>query len=110
MSCTTYELKPVHDHHKSFYGRAEVREFDAGRSRVLYSYDTPVCWIDTRRMEFHRLWDDWSRTTMTHVAEFCRQVADDLAEMYGPERDDTPILVVSKADWESRPVERDYPK
>ena len=47
---------------------------------------------------------------MTHVAEFCRQVADDLAEMYGPERDDTPILVVSKADWESRPVERSYPK
>lgn len=109
MHSSDYELAPRFDSHRSYYGKAAYREYvdDAGRPmfRVLYSYHTPVCWIDMRRREFHRLWRGWSHTTMRHVAEFCRQAADSLAELYGAAADDTDLYVTTKAQWNARPVE-----
>lgn len=105
-----YVLEPKHDTRKSYYGKAAYREYrrsDRSRPevRVLYSYCTPVCWIDMQRMEFHRLWCGWSHTTMRHVVEFCQQAADDLAELYGAAVDDTGVYVTTKAQWDALPVE-----
>ena len=110
MHSFDYGLVPTHEARKSYYGKATYREYvdDTGRPmlRVLYSYHTPVCWVDMRHREFHRLWRGWSDTTMRHVREFCAQAADDLAKLYGAAADDTGLYVTTKAQWNALPVER----
>lgn len=64
-----YELLPKYDRAKSFYGKAHV-EVD-GDKKTLISYETAVCRIDGDG--FHRLWKDYSVTTMRHVNEFSIQ-------------------------------------
>ena len=61
-----YELLP-NDNHKSFYGKAVVREFEHGS--VLMSYGTPVVAVD-KSGKIHRLWSGYSATTMRHVNAF----------------------------------------
>ena len=61
-----YSLIP-NDNHKSFYGKAVVREFEHGS--VLMSYGTPVVAVD-KSGKIHRLWDGYSATTMRHVNAF----------------------------------------
>ena len=73
----SYELKPVYDGRKSFYGKAVVE--DDGVSVTLYSYKTPVCVIDTvgdLGKPMFCLLDKWdySDTTLRHVREFLRQM------------------------------------
>ena len=63
----TYALMPK-DGHKSFYGKAIVREYEDG-TKVLRSYSTDVASID-KNGELHRHWDRWSATTGRHVAAF----------------------------------------
>ena len=65
----TSEL-PCLDHHKSFYGKAVVKEYRWG-DKVLESYGTAVCMID-KGGNFTRLWDGYSATTMRHVNSFLR--------------------------------------
>lgn len=62
-----FELKPVYDKAKSFYGKAFVIENDNGDIE-LRSYDTIVARI--RNGKFQRLWNDYSVTTMRHINSF----------------------------------------
>ena len=68
-----YELAPVHDARKSFYGKALV--FDLGSEILeLHSYGTPVARIykATDSVELLGAWSH-SATTLRHVKEFLRQ-------------------------------------
>lgn len=71
----SYELKPVYDGRKSFYGKAVVVE-DGEDCATLYSYGVPVCSYDSKHGEgMFMLMDKWdySATTLRHVREFLRQ-------------------------------------
>jgi hypothetical protein len=83
-----FELMP-NDSHKSFYGKARVFEKDG--NRVLFSYNTPVAYIDAAGT-FHRTWAGWSATTGRHVAAF--------ALAFSPIK-----RRIGKADWDKLPVE-----
>lgn len=78
------------DNHKSFYGKAVVREFEHGS--VLESYGTPVVAVD-KSGKVHRLWDGYSATTMRHVNAF-------MADMK--------ILQGGKTWWDQLQVENDH--
>lgn len=65
-----YELYPMHDSRKSFYGKAKVIEHDNGTIQ-LQSYNTIVCEIVDG--VFHMLWDGKTQTTSRHIKEFTRQ-------------------------------------
>ena len=69
----SYDLKPIHDSRKSFYGKAFVGVVENSREKIitLWSYNTPVCEIYNG--VFYRLWNGYSATTMRHVNEFCAQ-------------------------------------
>ena len=68
---TVFELKPMHDRAKSFYGKATVFQNLSGKY-ILKSYQTDVCYIDSEGL--HRTWDGYSVTTLRHVDEFSRQI------------------------------------
>ena len=65
-----YELYPMHDSRKSFYGKAKVIEHDNGTVQ-LQSYDTIVCEIVGG--VFRMLWDGKTQTTSRHIREFKQQ-------------------------------------
>ena len=67
----TYEMIPLHDSRKSFYGKARIIELDNG-TKQLQSYNTIVCQIDTKGV-FTQLWDGHSTTTSRHIKEFKKQ-------------------------------------
>lgn len=73
MKKIEYELKPIHDRAKSFYGKAFVivEDFNGVEIKALKSYDTIVCEIYGG--DFRRLWNGYSATTMRHVNEFAAQ-------------------------------------
>ena len=87
---TTYELKPMYDRAKSFYGKAVVTVNDRGDA-VLRSYDTDVCMITASR-EFLRFWKGYSVTTMRHVNDFIAQA--------------TIFKELGKKFWDACPVRR----
>lgn len=62
-----YELTPMRDSRKSFYGKARVIEHDNGTIQ-LQSYDTIVCEIVGG--VFRMLWDGKTQTTTRHIKEF----------------------------------------
>lgn len=81
-------LEPRYDSRKSFYGKAHVVD-DSDGSQILYSYDTPVCKINSRgEVELLAQWDS-SQTTLRHVKEFLQQNGfkvgskSQIASMYG---------------------------
>ena len=82
-----YELKPIHNRQKSFYGKATVTT--ANNKSVLTSYTTEVCYID-HSGNFHRLWDGYSVTTMNHINEYRQQNG---------------LETLSKKEWLNIPVE-----
>ena len=59
---------PCYDSHKSFYGKAVVKDFGIGDEKLLFSYGTLVAAIVDGK--FVRLWDGYSATTMRHVNSF----------------------------------------
>lgn len=70
----SYELTPVYDGRKSFYGKAQVDT--CGCETTLYSYGVPVCKYDSQHGQgMFMLMDKWdySATTLRHVREFLRQ-------------------------------------
>jgi hypothetical protein len=72
-----FELSPVIDSHKSFYGKAKaayVYDNSGVCGIVLKSYNTNVCFI-TSTGAIYRLWDDYSATTMRHIHDFIYQFA-----------------------------------
>ena len=75
---TAEPLKPEYDHAKSFYNKAHVVTDDDG-TKVLISYNTPVCKIDkdgeVTLLHDRRTYLGWnsSPTTLRHVKEFLRQ-------------------------------------
>ena len=85
-----FELYPVHDSRRSFYGKALV--IDTPNAVYLRSYDTVVCGIEytDNVPRFVRYWDAWSMTTARHIREFCRQ--------YG-------VPEFSRREWLAFPVE-----
>lgn len=62
-----YELTPMKDSRKNFYGKAKVIEHDNGTIQ-LQSYDTIVCEIVGG--VFRMLWDGKTQTTTRHIKEF----------------------------------------
>lgn len=62
-----YELSPIADNRKSYYGKASVVEWNG--EKILVSYETPVCKIDLGG-RFVRLWEGYSATTMRHINSF----------------------------------------
>lgn len=77
---TSYELKPTRkDGHKSFYGKAVVRE-DSKGTKTLYSYGVRIMSISPDGGKV-RYWNGlipsgdggwkWSRTTGRHIQSFC---------------------------------------
>jgi hypothetical protein len=69
------KLHPQFDSRNSFYGKARVDEKPDG-SKVLYSYNTPVCRIkDGKVTLLHQGYLGWSssQTTLRHVKEFLKQ-------------------------------------
>lgn len=66
-----YQLPSVYSRNQSFYGKANVAEYEDG-TKALWSYTTPVCYID-QRGAFHRTWHGYSATTMKHVNDFIYQ-------------------------------------
>lgn len=62
-----FDLKPMYDRAKSFYGKAIVIEKDNGDIE-LRSYNTIVARI--RNGIFERLWGGYSATTMRHINSF----------------------------------------
>lgn len=65
-----YELTPMRDSRKSFYGKAKVIEHDNGTIQ-LQSYNTIVCEIVGG--VFRMLWDGRTQTTTRHINEFKKQ-------------------------------------
>ena len=65
-----YELTPMRDSRKSFYGKAKVIEHDNGTIQ-LQSYDTIVCEIVGG--VFRMLWNGRTQTTTRHINEFKHQ-------------------------------------
>lgn len=64
-----YKLSARYDSRKSFYGKAQVIEYDDG-SRALKSYDTIVSREKGGKVEHL---GKWSNTTSRHQREFERQ-------------------------------------
>ena len=66
-----FELTPKFDSRKSFYGKAKI-SFEGDR-RLLFSYGTPVAFIEPDRLPV--MLDGWdsTQTTLRHVKEFLKQ-------------------------------------
>lgn len=79
---TCYELSPVYDSRKSFYGKARVVVVSDGE-KILISYTTPVCRAKDGKLE--RIWYGSSATTSRHIREFCRQMGleEEYRRVYG---------------------------
>lgn len=73
-----YELKPIRDNRKSFYGKATVtKDTGADTHYILRSYGTPVLAVkvaENGNIYISRLWASYSATTARHVREFTYQV------------------------------------
>ena len=63
----SFELSPVVDNRKSYYGKAIVVMWND--NKYLLSYNTPVAMVD-KEGNFSRLWGGYSATTMRHVNSF----------------------------------------
>lgn len=82
----TFEMQPLYDGHKSFYGKALVERWDTenGMRYVLKSYGTVVAQVtpisacdtvpDVLRVEIDM--NHLSATTLRHVKEFLAQTDD----------------------------------
>lgn len=65
-----YELMPIYDNAKSFYGKARVEEGDTAKN--LYSYSVLVAQIDELRNKAN-IFCTHSQTTLRHIKEFLKQ-------------------------------------
>ena len=64
-----YELSPAFGQQESFYGKAQVLEYNDGAA-VLLSYHTPIIRRE-KNGTLSRLWAGWSNTTGRHIYAFC---------------------------------------
>lgn len=87
----TSALTPVTRGQKSYCNRAHVITLSNG-VRLLKSYDTIVCGINTRG-HFFRLWAGWSATTAKHVDSFVLTYTDRARG-------------INKKEWEAMPIEK----
>lgn len=63
------ELKPIYTNQSSFYGKTAIEiQNDVF---TLYSYNVKICKIANGK--FHRFFNGYTATTMTHVNEFRMQ-------------------------------------
>ena len=65
---TIYDLIPMYDSRKSFYGKAKVIEME--NEIVLQSYDTFVASIKEGKVIINGF---YSNTTLRHIKEFLKQ-------------------------------------
>lgn len=63
-----YDLMPMYDSRKSFYGKAKVIEME--NEIVLQSYDTFVASIKEGKVTINGF---YSNTTLRHIKEFLKQ-------------------------------------
>lgn len=87
-----YALTPDVSNRYSFYNRAFIIELPNG-VRLLKSYDTIVCGVNTRG-HFFRLWNGWSATTARHIDAFKRTFVGG----YG----------IGKKSWQEMPINPRY--
>lgn len=62
----SYELRPIHDKARSFYGKARVEQ----QGKVLISYTTKVAEIKNEKPIVH---GTYSATTLRHIKEYLKQ-------------------------------------
>ena len=65
-----YELNPLFDYRKSFYGKAVVESNPKTGDLTLRSYSTKVAVIKAGKLE---VFGTYSVTTLRHIKEFMRQ-------------------------------------
>ena len=65
-----YELNPMFDNRKSFYGKAFVESDPKTGDLTLRSYGTKVAVIKAGKLE---VFGTYSVTTLRHIKEFMRQ-------------------------------------
>ena len=65
-----YDLVPVYDGRKSFYGKAKVIEIE--NDVFLISYGTIVAFFN-RDTKIAKVIDTYSATTLRHIKEFLKQ-------------------------------------
>lgn len=74
---TTYELQPLHDSCKSFYGKAKVESWEDPETQTkeikLISYSTHVAtiYVGTGNT-IAEVYGDYSITTLRHIKEFLK--------------------------------------
>lgn len=68
---TKEKLNTINDSANSFYGKANVVQYNGG-TKELISYKTKVVRI-AKNGTIKRLWDGYSMTTLRHVNEFLSQ-------------------------------------
>lgn len=66
------ELKPQFSRRKSFYKKAHIIKTEDGEI-ILKSYATNVASYNLKTKQLNKLWNGYSRTTMEHIEEFCKQ-------------------------------------
>ena len=66
-----FELLPIYDSRKIFYGKAKIIVSDEGTT-FLKSYDTFVALIEPDGT-YKKIWDGNTQTTNRHIKEFKRQ-------------------------------------
>lgn len=66
---TIYDLMPMYDGRKSFYGKAKVIIMESGEI-ILQSYDTFVASIKDGEVIINGF---YSNTTLRHIKEFLKQ-------------------------------------
>ena len=68
-----YELSPVFDSHKSFYGKARVKVNDDTLQLVSYSTVVAIVTYLSDGAKLAHITGVYSRTTVRHIREFLRQ-------------------------------------
>ena len=69
---SAYEMVPIYEDKKSYYGKAKIIEHRDG-SRTLKSYNTEILTYHPTG-EFTKHWNGWSATTGRHINEFSLQM------------------------------------
>jgi hypothetical protein len=57
--------------------KANMNEVEIGTKKVLFSYKTPVAYLDIETGKFHRTSKKWSQTTTKHINQWYVQLTND---------------------------------
>lgn len=72
MNTQIYELKPMYNNQKSFYGKALIK--DTIKGMELYSYNTLVAKSENGKVYVTHNDNYLTQTTLKHIKEFIKQL------------------------------------